>query len=119
MDRPGQRGGARRSRSRSDAKPVGELLGALLSGTKQGRVVAREMLVEAWTRVVGPEVAAATRVDGYQNGVLRVEVESAALLQELATFRRTELLSSLRADKGMVVHDIRDVRFRVGAFDSQ
>src|SRR5579859_2445761 len=87
--RPDPLGGRRKG-----AEPIGDLLGKLLA-REPG--LAREMTEAAWREAVGPEVAGMTSVRGVRDGVLTVEVASSALLQELATFYRSSILSSMRA----------------------
>jgi hypothetical protein len=94
-------------------KAIGDLLAGVLGRSKTGRVVAREVLQRAWVDAVGSEVANETRVRGYREGVLTVEVENAALLQELSTFYRAELMRSLRVSREGFFVELRDLRFRL------
>ena len=50
---------------------------------------------ERWIEVVGEEISRHATVKGYRGGVLGVEVDSAPWLQELAAFRREEILTRL------------------------
>jgi len=61
-------------------------------------------------------VAARSRVAGYRDGVLTVEVESAAERYELESFRSRDLLSALQADPNAPT--IRRLVFRVGNVSS-
>ncbi len=90
------------------------LLASFLEGSAVGRSVKARLLEDAWRRAVGPEVAAETRVAGWRDGTLRVEVRSSALLQELATFHRASLLEALRAEAPG--GDVRALEFRLGTF---
>lgn len=67
-------------------------------------------VVAAWREAVGSESFARTRVVSFLRNVLSVEVDSAALLQELAVYRKRELLQALRR----VEASISEVKFRVG-----
>ena len=67
---------------------------------------------KAWPEVVGPAVAARTRVASVEEGRIRVEVESAALRHDLATFRRAEVLKGLR--ERLPDLRIREVSYRLG-----
>ena len=98
------------------AESIGDLLAGFLKTSPIGRAVAREDLEGAWRAAVGPEIAGSTRVRGLRDGVLTVEVGSSALLQELATFCRAEILASLRAgERG--ARDVRELTFRLGVFE--
>ncbi len=66
----------------------------------------------AWANVAGPVISARTRVAGVDGGVIRVDVASAALKHDLATFRRKELLGARR--KELPDTAIREVRYRIG-----
>jgi len=65
-----------------------------------------------WAETVGPETAARTRVTGLGQGVLRVDVASAALKHHLGTFRREELVAEL--SRRLPEARIREIRYRVG-----
>ena len=94
-------------------KAIGDLLAGVLGRSKAGRVVAREVLQQAWREAVGREIAEETRVRAYREGVLTVEVENAALLQELSTFFRDELMRSLRMSREGFFVELRELRFRL------
>jgi len=92
------------------AVPVGDVLrrwarrsGALGSSDRQ-RVWA------AWQRAAGPD-AAHTALEGMRKGVLWFTVDSSAVLQELSSFRKEELLEALRRE--VKTYFVRDVRFRL------
>jgi predicted nucleic acid-binding Zn ribbon protein len=80
------------------AKPLGELLGELLKEYGAKRRDEHRALTEAWSRAAGPEVARRTRVVGLTRDTLTVSVESAALRQELESFRRDDVLARLREE---------------------
>ena len=65
-----------------------------------------------WERAVGDTFAGNTRVRRYASGRLYVDVFSAPLLQELAGFRKNEIMGQLKqADK---FKGIVDIVFRSG-----
>ena len=66
--------------------------------------------VEVWPRVVGPRVASHARAVGFQNGVLRVEVEGSAWMHELS-FLKHQVLQAINRELGS--RRVRDVRFVV------
>ncbi len=103
-------------RRRRDGRPepLGRLLEGILADTGIGRAVREEALEAEWRAAVGSEVAGHTRLAGLSGGRLRVEVDSAGLLQELATFYRKQILESLRA--GKVGRGVSDIQFKLGAF---
>lgn len=67
---------------------------------------------EVWPDIVGPALAARTRVAAVEEGRIRVEVASAAVRHDLATFRRAEVLEALR--KRLPELKIREVSYRLG-----
>ena len=95
----------------SEPNALGDVLSRLFALKGYGRVRAEQQLHEAWVAVAGQQVAALTRVAGLKNGVLQVGVANSALLSELASFQKTELLQGLEANYSHL--KIRDVRFRL------
>ncbi|HYT93715.1 MAG TPA: DUF721 domain-containing protein [Gemmataceae bacterium] len=91
-----------------------EILSRLFAARGWGRRQGRLHLEKAWAEAVGAEFAEHTRVAGLRRGVLEVEVDNAALLQELAHFHKRRLLQELRGRlSGTTVNDL---RFRNGAW---
>jgi predicted nucleic acid-binding Zn ribbon protein len=91
-----------------------------------GNVLARQMRVsgmreklrhpeiyDCWPEVAGAEACKHTRVVGYNNAVLYVEVDSAPWLHMLSTFKKPELLRGLEQTAGGV--RVKDIRFRIGS----
>ena len=75
-----------------------------------GQPKSRRRLVERlWTESVEPEVSRATRVLGLRAGILRVEVDSAALLSELAAYEKNAICERIRKAQGGGI--VKDVRF--------
>ena len=66
--------------------------------------------VEDWARIVGPRVACHTRAIGFEQGVLRVEVEGSAWMHELG-YLKQELIKAVNRELG--TDRVRDVRFVV------
>ncbi len=64
--------------------------------------------VAEWDRVVGPDVARHARAVAYRDGVLQVEVEGSAWMQELGFLERV-LVQKINRHLGRSV--VRDVRF--------
>ena len=65
---------------------------------------------QAWETVVGPEIAAQTRIAGFTRHKLYVEVTSAARRHELSTFYKPRILDALRQQLPDV--RIQDIVFR-------
>jgi len=90
---PRGRTGARRPYQ--EPRLIGDLLPGILRGLrpKNRRGLAR--IQEAWVAVAGEKTAARSKVTSLEGGVLRIELQSAALKHHLATFRSAELLEEL------------------------
>ena len=84
----------RRRRDQGDPAPIQDVLPGILRGIKPEGPV--ERVRKAWVEAVGGEIANRTRVAGFANGRVTVEVASAALKHDLATFRAADLLKALR-----------------------
>ena len=66
----------------------------------------------AWPDVVGPAAAERTRLVAFEGGILKVDIESAALKHHLGTIRREDILKELqRLVEGV---PLKGVRYRVG-----
>jgi len=98
--------------SSPDPKPLREILPRLLKEVLGPRGKARDRLREAWSEVVGAADAQRTRLVGVEDGVLTVEVASAALKHDLEFFRREEVLSGLREKLPALA--LQKVRYRAG-----
>jgi len=93
---------------------VSDILGRLFTSRGWGRKNDRLRIEQAWTDVVGPELARETRVGGIRRAVLEVDVKNAVLIQELAQFHKKKLLEKLRK----VLPGIRltDLKFRAASW---
>lgn len=91
---------------------VGEILSRLFTARGWGRRQERLRLEEAWADAIGPAGIQHTRVGSLRRGVLEVTVDSAALLQELASFQKRRLLEELR--RRLPGTPLTDLRFRAG-----
>lgn len=92
---------------------VGEFVPAVLKGIRPRRGSVLEQVRRGWAAAAGPPVAKRTRVAGFERGVLTIEVASAALKHDLATFRQGELLEALA--KALPGPLVRELRFRVSS----
>lgn len=93
---------------------LGEVLARLFTSRGWGRKSERVRLEHAWAEAVGLETAAQTRVVNLRRGLLEIEVRNSVLMQELAQFRKRELLTGLR--KLLPGVAITDLKFRSGAW---
>src|SRR5690242_5293252 len=98
--------------NRRGPRALSDILGELFTARGYGRILARQELEDAWNAAVGEPLCRQTQLGEVRRGVLNVTVSHPALLEELAAFRKPELLAALRQTApGMGIHDI---RFRVG-----
>jgi len=106
-----------RSRRPSSAGSLPGSLGDSLNQLIQARGVAKPQadseLKEAWRSVAGQRIAEHTRVFGIHRGALQVAVSSAALMGELASFHRDNLLNELQNKYPNL--KIKDLKFRLRA----
>ena len=99
--------------SRRGPRPLSDILGELFTVRGYGRLRARQELENAWNAAVGEPYCRQTRLGEVRRGVLDVTVAHSTLLEELAAFRKSALLTALRT--GAPATTIHDIRFRVGA----
>jgi hypothetical protein len=94
------------------AKPekIGDILRDFLHATGLTNQLKHLELYSAWEEVVGAQLAPHTRIAGYKQHKLYIEVDSAAHLQELATFYKPHLLRDLRERLPDIL--VRDLVFR-------
>jgi hypothetical protein len=64
-----------------------------------------------WLEVVGPVLGPRTSVISYRASILRVRVESSALLQELAGIYKRELISAMASGADPVA--VRNIEFEL------
>ena len=92
-----------------DAESLGEILGrSLVKPARRSRAqIARAK--RKWVSVVGQDLAGHTSPRSVRRGVLTVEVDSSALLAELAGYRRDEIITGLSSGEDSI--GIRAVKF--------
>jgi predicted nucleic acid-binding Zn ribbon protein len=98
--------------SRRGPRPLSDILGELFTVRGYGRLRARQELEDAWNAAVGEPSCRQTCLGEVRRGVLEVTVGHSALLEELAAFRKPDLLAALRS--GAPATTIHDLRFHVG-----
>ena len=113
MSRASQESLHRHGRGR-EPESIQTILERWLRVNKVSRRIDREGIYARWQEVVGDEIASHTRVIDVKGGILYVEVDSAPLLQELATYNRQQILEGVR--KIGEFGNIQDIRFRAGVF---
>ena len=93
---------------------IAEILGRLFAARGWGRKSERERLERAWAEAVGDDLSRQTRAASFRRGVLDVEVRNGVLMQELAQFRKRELLAAVREKLPGVT--ITNIKFRAGVW---
>ena len=91
---------------------LGELLDRWLKKNGARQRVDAASLYGRWRDVVGEELSRETRVVDVRAGELIVEVSSSALLNEISTYGRQEILESIRGIEEF--RGVKTVRFRLG-----
>ena len=75
---------------------IGDLLPGVLRSLRPKRRGLLKSVRAAWPEIVGKKVAARSRIASLNEGVLRIELESAPLKQHLSTFKNVEILKELK-----------------------
>ena len=101
------------TRRGGDPRPVGDILGRYMRTSGLKAKLRSPAVYDYWPEVAGAEACRHSRVTGFDNCVLYVEVDSAPWLQMLATFKKPELLSGIR--QVMPGVRVRDIKFRIGS----
>ncbi|MCA9230622.1 MAG: DUF721 domain-containing protein [Planctomycetales bacterium] len=97
-------------------KQISNVIAQLVQRRGYAQVRAAGEREAAWQATAGEELALLTRVGGMRRGVLEVLVANSLLMQEL-TFRKEDLLAGLQEQ--LPEEGIKQIRFRLGAIDSQ
>lgn len=74
---------------------LGDILGRVVARGKRRGWNVDENVRRKWAQVAGPEIAARTSVVSFRRKILRIRVDSSALLAELEGVYRKHLLISL------------------------
>ena len=94
-------------------RSVGDILRGSETMRQLRQFAKQKSLRSAWEAVVGPSLAQQARAVRYRGGKLQVAVQSPPLLQELATFRKTELIEKLKREEGF--EGLVDITFKSAA----
>jgi predicted nucleic acid-binding Zn ribbon protein len=113
-DQHGTRAGKPRRRPKLATESIEAVLTRWLKKNRAEERLDSASIYEKWRDVVGEAIASDTRVIDLNAGVLLIEVNSPALLQELSTYYREELLDSMKSFEEFA--SIRDIKFRAGSF---
>jgi predicted nucleic acid-binding Zn ribbon protein len=97
----------------SAEQKISDALGSYLKQSGLDVLLRNRKVCEAWQRVVGPDMAAQTRIVGFGRGTLTVEVASSSLLAELETYYQAQLVDSLQRELNN--RKVRSIRLRLGS----
>lgn len=100
--------------ARGGLASIQDILKRWLKDHKVSRHCNIDILTQRWNVIVGSPIANHSRLAEFSHGELLVEVNSAALLNELSTYYRKEILESLRPFDEF--RGIQRIRFRPGSF---
>ncbi|MCA8923735.1 MAG: DUF721 domain-containing protein [Planctomycetes bacterium] len=92
---------------RTQAAPVAELIAGVVRQAGVGENTPLAKVRRAWPRVVGRSLAEGARVLRLEKGTIVVEVDSAALGQELAVYHKARILKCLQEETGVRLGELR------------
>ena len=101
---------------KKEAVPLGDAIGGVLRSIGFRKRKSLSELEDIWRECVGCEASRHTRVGGFRAGVLTIEVDSSARLQELSNFYRDEILEKLR-EKSKKLH-IAGLKFKLAHWET-
>ena len=102
---------ANRKGGRHGPEGLGDILGREMARRKRQGWSVDEKVLRKWAEVAGPAIAARTSVVSFKRKVLRVRVDSSALLAELDGVYRKHLVISLAEGEDPVY--VRNVSFEL------
>ena len=97
---------------RGGPQPVGDILVRYMRASGLKQKLRSSEVYDCWPDVAGLEACEHSRVVGFNNCVLYVEVDSAPWLQMLATFKKAELLTGIKQLMSGV--RVKDIKFKIG-----
>ena len=102
-----------RRRRGGGPQPVGDILARYMRTSGLKEKLRSPAIYDCWPEVVGPDACCHSRVVGFSNCTLYVEVDSAPWLHMLSAFKKQELLQDLR----QLVRGVRvnNIKFRIGS----
>ena len=104
---------ARQVRRRGRPEALGEILARYMRASGLKEKLRCPEVYDCWPEAAGPEASRHSRVVGFDNCILYVEVDSAPWLQMLAAFRKPELLRGVR--EAMSGVRVTDIKFSIGS----
>ena len=105
--------GTREPRRSGQPQPVGDILARYLRTSGLKEKLRNPEVYDCWPEVAGAEAYRHSRVVGFHNCVLHVEVDSAPWLHLLSTFKKAELLGGVRQTMPGVL--VKDIKFKIGS----
>jgi hypothetical protein len=103
-------------RPQGEPERLGDVLASLMRRRTYARPLELANVRDAWLRAAGDRLGARSRVAQFRDGILTIEVASAAQRYELEAFQGAELLGLLQADSS--IQTVRRLVFRVGHITS-
>lgn len=102
-----------RSRPYDTTEPegLGKVLSSLFALKGYGRAKSDRQWENLWAKCVEPEHISKTKVLSYRNGILLIGVSHSALLNELSSFHKFEILERLRQSAPQ--ERIKDLKFKL------
>ena len=98
---------------RGGTQKLADILASVLQKRGYAKPLVTTGVQGAWVRVAGERLATRSRVATFRDGILTIEVDSAAQRYELEAFRGPELLVGLQRDED--IPKVRKIVFRVGS----
>ena len=95
----------------SEPQPISAAISEYIARRGFSRVQGNAQLANDWAKVAGERIAAKTKVMGLARGTLQIGVASSALLNEIASFHRADLLKKIQAE--YPDHKIKDLKFKL------
>ena len=97
--------------------PISEAIDSFMNQSGLTRKMRHDSLGRAWCEILGDDLAEHTRLSRkIQRGVLKVEVDSSALLAELSGLRKAEIIRKLNEQVKSVY--VEDIKFRLGSHEA-
>ena len=96
---------------------LSSVLKRFLKSTGIGWMLKHKEIVKVWNEVTGEEISSQTKVMGYRNGILQIDVFSPVLKSELEQFYKDSLVKSIKSvfpESG-----IRSIRFRLSSDENE
>ena len=91
--------------------PIAQILEQTLNRLPSAKKIKGQLLIDAWSEVVGEVIARKTEAFAFENGILLVRVCDSVWAQHLTLQKRHIMRKQQRAVK---TRELKDVRFQVG-----